>query len=482
MTSSEKSVAVQSLMEASGVRFGTSGVRGLVSEITDELAFAYTLAFLQATVTGYSGRVAIAMDFRPSSPKIAAACAAAVVYAGMQVEFCGAIPTPALAYFAQQQGMPAIMITGSHIPFDRNGIKFYGLAGEISKADERAISEAHVHLPAEGLAMTLPDINPSARASYVRRYLDFFQPDCLAGLRVGFYEHSSAARELLTDILQALGAEVLSLGRTDDFVPIDTEAVAEVDVRRAHEWAVQHGFDAIVSTDGDADRPLIGDETGRWLRGDIVGLLCARYLGAQAVAAPISCNTAIEKSGNFQKVARTRIGSPFVIDAMAQLLQSMGNVAGFEANGGFLLGSRVEKNGRVLQPLMTRDAVLPIVSLLAMARENGIKVSQLTHDLPPRFTASGRLESIPAESSRRLMQELAASRAGVEDLLGSLCERSAGLDQTDGLRISFENDEIVHFRQSGNAPELRCYAEADAQERAEYLSQTALALIADWLR
>ncbi len=56
-----------------------------------------------------------------------------------------------------------------------------------------------------------------------------------------------------------------------------------------------------------------------WMRGDMVGLLCAQYLQAQAVATPVSCNTAIEKSNQFAKVTRTRIGSPYVIEAMQQM-------------------------------------------------------------------------------------------------------------------------------------------------------------------
>lgn len=482
MITLEKTVSIHNLMEASGVRFGTSGVRGLVTEMTDQVCFAYTLAFLRAASVAPGSRVALAMDLRPSSPGIAAACAAAIRHAGMHVVFCGAMPTPVLAYYAQQQQVPGIMVTGSHIPFDRNGIKFYGLAGEITKADERSISRTILSLPHDGHSDALPEIDLAARQMYMDRYLDFFQPGCLAGMRIGFYEHSSVARDLLRDILEALGAEMIPLGRTNEFVPIDTEAVAEADIQRARNWASEHDFDAILSTDGDADRPLIGDEHGRWLRGDIVGLLCARYLGVQALATPLNCNTAIERCGAFPAVVRTRIGSPYVIDAMERLLESGSrNVAGFEANGGFLLGSSLEKNGRVLAPLMTRDAVLPMLSLLAMAKEQGRKLSQLPQDLPARFTASDRLQSFPTKTSHQILLNLAASSTAMSELLGSLGGTATGLDQTDGLRISMDNGEIVHFRPSGNAPELRCYAEADTQARAELLARESLRLIHDRL-
>ncbi len=469
MKLAERTIAIQDLMDASGVCFGTSGARGLVAEMSSELCFAYTTAFLN-TISATSGRVALAMDMRPSSPQIAAACAAAIRHAGLNVDFCGAIPTPALAHYAQSHALPAIMVTGSHIPFDRNGIKFYGMAGEITKADEASIRNAVVSIPEEGLAMILPEVNRSAYQNYIERYLQFFPSQCLAGMKLAFYEHSSVARDLLREILERLGAQVITLGRTDEFVPIDTEAVSEADVQQARRWAEQHGFDAIFSTDGDADRPLLGDENGTWLRGDMLGILCAQYLGAEAVATTVSCNTAIELCGVFPKVIRTRIGSPYVIEAIEGLIESGAqNVVGFEPNGGFLVGSFIEKNGQVLAPLLTRDAVLPILCLLTMAREKGGKVSALSKSLPARFTASDRLQNYPTETSRRILADLAASGAAIEALLGGVCGKPTGIGETDGLRIYLEGNEIVHFRPSGNAPELRCYAESESQERAVFL-------------
>jgi phosphomannomutase len=469
-----KKTSIQALMTTSGVRFGTSGARGLVADMSDEVCFAYTSAFLQA-ISAASGKIALAIDLRPSSPAIAAACAAAIEQAGLAVDFCGAIPTPALAFYAQSQGIPGIMVTGSHIPFDRNGIKFYGAQGEITKADEAAISGATVAIPESGLTTALPEVNRQAYRNYIERHLAFFAPNALAGMKLGVYEHSSVARDLLRELLEALGGEVISLGRTEQFVPIDTEAVSEADVEQARRWAQQNDFDAILSTDGDGDRPLLGDENGRWFRGDLSGILCAQYLQAQAVVSTVSCNTALELCGSFADVLRTRIGSPYVIEGIERLLKAgRKNVVGFEPNGGFLVGSAIEKNARLLSPLLTRDAVLPILCLLSMARENGCPVSALPLRLPARFTASDRLQSFATETSRRILAELAASSAAVDALLAGECGKVTRIDQTDGLRLFLENDEIVHFRPSGNAPELRCYAEAATQQRAEALVRQGL--------
>ncbi|MCQ8128065.1 phosphomannomutase [Methylomonas rivi] len=468
-------INIQQMMADSGVAFGTSGARGLVSQMTDQVCAAYTLAFLQGLNLAEPGqKIALGMDLRPSSPGIVQACAAAIKQAGCETIFCGALPTPALAFYAMSQHIPAIMVTGSHIPFDRNGIKFYRAEGEISKADEAAITQAVVEVAGFG-EDKMPAVDSGALELYKQRYTDLFERDLLTGWRIGIYEHSSVARDCLRDILSGLSAEVISLARTDTFVPIDTEAVSETDRQRGLDWAKEYGLDAIISTDGDGDRPLIADETGNWLRGDIVGLLCARFLGADTVVTPVSCNTAIEASGAFKQVLRTRIGSPYVIAGMEQAeAEGSPSVAGFEANGGFLAGNGLQVAGRMLAALPTRDALLPALVLLAMAKRQHCKLSALTANLPQRYTASDRLQDFPTANSQVLLAQLQQDDTACASLWGKALGSVAQRDLTDGLRLTFTNGEIVHLRPSGNAPELRCYAESDNMPRARDLVNLTL--------
>ncbi len=224
---------IEELMSQTGVRFGTSGARGLVADMSDEVCYAYATAFLQS-VAGTADKVVLGHDLRPSSPRIAAACAAAIQDSGRQVVYAGALPTPALTFYAARLGAPTLVVTGSHIPFDRNGIKFYRAAGEISKADEQAMLNAVVALPDVVIPTQLPEPDERAADAYIRRYVDFFGTGALSKLRVAVYEHSSVGRDVLRGILEGLGVQVISLGRTDVFVPIDTEAVRPEDV--AHVW------------------------------------------------------------------------------------------------------------------------------------------------------------------------------------------------------------------------------------------------------
>lgn len=102
---------------------------------------------------------------------------------------------------------------------------------------------------------------------------------------------------------------------------------------KARYWSVKYRLDAIFSTDGDGDRPLVADERGEWLRGDILGLLCAAALNIEAAYSPC-CNTAVIRCGRFTTVKLTKIGSPYVIAELSELGKSFKRIAGFEANGG----------------------------------------------------------------------------------------------------------------------------------------------------
>lgn len=484
-------------MSRSGVAFGTSGARGPVVAMTDAVCFAYTAGFLQhlASLGEFSpgAQVALAGDLRPSTPRILAACAAAIEAQGGVPMFCGYVPSPALALHAFSLNIPSLMVTGSHIPDDRNGIKFNRVAGEFLKPDESGMKTQQVDMPVDmfdaGGALQHPKALPTpvdVTPPYIQRYVDFFGANALDGLRVGVYQHSAVGRDLLVAVLEALGAGVQVLGRSDKFIPVDTEAVRAEDVALARQWAAEYGLDAIVSTDGDSDRPLIADEHGEWLRGDVLGILCARYLRAQCIATPVSSNTALEKSGWFAHTARTRIGSPYVIEAMhAAMDQGLQGVCGYEANGGFLLMSAMEVAGHRLAPLPTRDAVLPMLTVLASARAGDCTVSSLLKALPPRFTCSDRIQNFPTALSQAWLASLQSGDASkqclaFEQMFGAVSGTVVDLDSTDGLRATFSNQEVIHLRPSGNAPELRCYTEAMSVQRAAQINAAVLNVLATW--
>ncbi len=480
---------IAQLARRSGVRFGTSGARGLVTALTDEVCFAYATAFalrVEALHPRGPRLFLLGGDRRASTPRIAEAIATALLAAGHQVQWCGLLPTPALALRGFTVGAPSVMVTGSHIPEDRNGIKFYFPDRELLKEDEAAMAQTAVPSPAgfdeQGMLLeraTLGEVQSTAATTYQDRYVDAFGPTALRGLTLGVYGHSAVGRDMLDATLRRLGASVVRLGDSERFISVDTEAIDPRDIALARQWSEAHQLDAIVSTDGDSDRPMIADQHGRWCRGDVIAMLCARELGIEAVVTPVSSNTVAERTGWFSHIDRTRIGSPYVIDAMEKRRQSGASVAGYEANGGFLLGVDVAGPCAALQRLPTRDAFIVIIALLAACVRDDTDLASVVAALPERFTASARLQG---QDRARVDERLAAlaqdpaPMVGIESSLGEVHE----LDTVDGVRVEFRSGDIIHFRPSGNAPELRCYCEASSRQRAEALCQRSLAWAKTW--
>ncbi|KIY01118.1 uncharacterized protein Z520_02670 [Fonsecaea multimorphosa CBS 102226] len=543
------------------LRFGTSGRRGKVVDLTQLEIYTNVVAeidYLQELPPSKGGvrrgdDFYLAYDLRPSSTGfvkgqrgggICQAVVAALQDRGMNPVNLGAIPTPALACYAFQRSKGSIMVTGSHIPFDRNGYKLNTSKGELLKEDEKPINAAVEAMREKILngpystslfddwgnlrngTAELPPSYAYGGESYIQRYLDFFQGETLDGARILVYQHSAVGRDLLVELLQKLGAQVTAAGRSDVFVPIDTEAIDKAQMDNLQKLYVANGgsFDAIVSTDGDSDRPLlVGPDSGNTLSffgGDVLGMITADFLGADSVVVPISTNDAIDR-GRLASVLqpKTQIGSPYVISGM-QTVAAAGQrrrICGWEANGGFLTGSDIQRKDRVLVALPTRDAVLPLLCALFAARDRKMTLSQLFSTLPQRFSRAAVIRDIPRAVSAQIIQRFSVGNPQVREVnydgasstsaaatgsegnpmplddsqanqlqnirneLQAVFGEQAGfstiarLNYTDGVRIIFTNGDVAHFRPSGNADELRIYAVADTQRRADEIASQAVA-------
>ena len=494
--------------------FGTSGRRGLIADlsqlevcinVTAELEYLLSLPHERGGILP-GDEFFYALDLRPSSRQLAAAVSYAIGNAGLRPVNLGFIPTPALMHYAMSQRCGSIMVTGSHIPFDRNGYKLNTSRGELRKEEEAPINAKVAEVRARfyehpfdyspfdengDLRVAVADapVSDAAREAYVNRYLSFFPPS-LAGRLILVYQHSAVGRDLVAEVLTTLGADVIPAGRSNDFVPIDTENIDAEQLSAIRALAAAHGNPQIViSTDGDSDRPLIlaADSSGelRFFGGDLVGMVVARYLNADAVVVPVSCNDAIDR-GDLSQVLepKTRIGSPFVIVGMAAAIaRGRRRVCGWEANGGFLLGSDIEQIGKTLKALPTRDALLPILGVLFAAESRSVSVAQLFEELPRRFSRSGLLKNFPREVGLRIARDAADALDLSTVFTASLgFGASVAIDRTDGLRITFSNGDVAHIRPSGNADELRIYATADTQARADAIVAAGIAEPAGILR
>jgi len=563
IVSSNKPVSLRASLtyEPQVLKFGTSGRRGEVIHLTQLEIYINAMAELEYLlgVPACDGGIVrgdefyFAADLRPSSTRfdmalggrgeIAQAIVCAIRDSGLKPINLGRIPTPALAYYALSHGKGSIMITGSHIPFERNGYKVNTSKGELLKKDEAPINalveKVRARLYEQSFSesifnekgmfkkghQVLPRKRDDGRLSYMQRYVDFFSGKNLRGKRLVVYEHSAVGREILVEVLKTFGAEVIPAGKSSSFVPIDTENIDATQLAKMRHLVVEatrvHGpVDALVSTDGDSDRPLfigVNYEPGmdlvdgchvRFFGGDLLGMIVAEYLGVDAVVVPISCNDALDM-GPLRDVLepKTRIGSPHVIGGMEKACaKGSRRVCGWEANGGFLTGSDIEHDGKVLKALPTRDAMLPILCVLFASIEHKVSVSELFGELPKRFSKAALLKNFPRAASLKMIAHFSPRDERVKEIqfttnrvdprnedgkllsvseddtkaLNSLREGLAKffkvsegfgsivkLNYVDGIRIYFSNGDVAHVRPSGNADELRIYAVADSQMRAD---------------
>lgn len=550
------------------LKFGTSGRRGDVVHLTQLEVYINALAELEylQTLAPAEGGIKrgddffFACDLRPSSSafdaqlggrgELAQAIEKAIRDSGMNPVNLGRIPTPALTSYAIERAKGSIMVTGSHIPFERNGYKVNTAIGEILKKDEAPINakveEVRARIYNQPFSESLfnekglfkcghQELSPEnevGRRSYIQRYVEFFAGHTLAGKRLVAYQHSAVGRDILVEILRQLGAEVIPAGRSDTFVPIDTENIDQVQLTQMHqlidEATKEHGcVDALVSTDGDTDRPLLiavdyepkGDSLRsrvRFFGGDLVGMIVAEYFGADAISVPISCNDALDLSSLKDVLEpKTRIGSPFVIAGMEKArAKGRKRVCGWEANGGFLTGTDIERDGKILKALPTRDAMLPILGVLFSAAEKNLSISELFARLPKRFSKAALLKNFPRAASLKIVSRFSSADERVKEVvfsanrvllfneeanpltvseaeanqfssiregLAKFFKASNGfgiinkLNYTDGVRIYFENGDVAHVRPSGNADELRIYAVANTQSRADEIAGLGVA-------
>jgi phosphomannomutase len=254
------------------------------------------------------------------------------------------------------------------------------------------------------------------------------------------------------------------------------------------------------------------------LPGDLLGIVVAEYLRADAAAVPISANDAVDQRMGERGVSlqKTKIGSPYVISALDELRRggTHARIVGWEANGGFLTGSDIAVAAGTMVALPTRDSTLPILANLFAAANQNISLSVLWDRLPARFGRAGLIDNLPVAVSQAILANLIPagdtvevefggservvdrSRADAiptplaEELAEDWQQRKATLSRyltpalgfddiarinvLDGVRIYFNNGDVAHIRPSGNAPQLRIYANSDSQARADEIVELAL--------
>ena len=363
--------------------FGTDGVRGRVgtAPITPDfvmrLGYAAGIVLAQAEAGASRPTVLIGKDTRISGYMLEAALEAGFAAAGVDVMLAGPVPTPAVAYLTRTLRLSAgVVISASHNPYQDNGIKFFSAQGnKLPDSVETAI-EAALDLPMDcvsseklGKARRLDD----ARGRYIEFCKSTFPTELdLRGLKLVVDCAHGAAYHIAPDVFHELGAEVIAIGNQPNGFNINdkygaTEPAALSAAVKAHQ------ADLGIALDGDADRLLMVDATGRIYNGDeLLYIMVKDRLangGVEGAVGTLMTNMALEVA--FKKMgvgfARAKVGDRYVLE----VLQQQGWLLGGEGSGHLLF----------LDKHTTGDGIVSALQVLSALQRSGQTLAQSTADM-----------------------------------------------------------------------------------------------------
>ena len=361
--------------------FGTDGVRGLANrDITVESAVS--LAQAAAIILGEETRsrgdkpkAVIGRDPRISGEFLAAAVAAGLASSGVDVFDAGVLPTPATAFLtADLDADFGVMISASHNSAPDNGIKFFARGGhKLPDAIEDRIEAA----------MSAPKLAPlGGGVGHVQRFADAedrymvhllsSMPNRLDGLTVVLDCAHGAASAVSPEAFVDAGAKVIVIGNDPDGLNIN-EGYGSTHLSALQAAVLQHGADAGIAHDGDADRCLAVDHTGATIDGDQIMAVLAisaksrGQLARNTLVATVMSNLGLKlamKAADINMI-ETKVGDRYVLEAIRE--------------GGYTLGG--EQSGHVIfsRYATTGDGILTGMQLLAEVARTGKTLRELTH-------------------------------------------------------------------------------------------------------
>lgn len=433
--------------------FGTSGIRGdaeklFTSQFCFDLGRTFSLFLDRHQQTGV---IAVGMDPRGSSPRIKEAFESGLVYEGKEIYDQGATPVPSMCYILQISEFinGAVMITGSHIKDYLNGIKFFAFDGEILTDHEREIDEIYPEIKEKIKYRDLTkNIKPENRAAEeYKNLLLSLAKNPYPKWKIVADPGDGAQSDVMPLVLKQLGLEVIEINSTiqGKFFARDTENEPDFEGLKAK--VRQTGADFGIGWDSDGDRCIFVGKGGVFIPGDYTASIVAREAPGETVITPIATSQVIDYIG--KKIVRTKVGSPYVIEAM----KKHNSKFGFEANGG----------GVSAEIMYTRDGGTTTIKFLNILAESKKSFEELLAELPKFYLAKTKVDY-------RWEQKEAILAKAKETFKGRV-------DETDGLKIWLDETTWLLFRSSMNAPEFRIFAESKIKEKSEKLLKEGLELV-----
>jgi phosphoglucosamine mutase len=341
--------------------FGTDGVRGLANaDLTPELALS--LAVSAARVLGASTAV-VGRDTRASGEMLDAAVCAGLASAGVRVTRVGVLPTPGVAFLTARHADLGVMLSASHNPMPDNGVKFFDRDGyKLTDAVEDAIESS---LSEEWERPTGASVGRVGDADLLDEYVAHVAGDVrLDGLTVVVDCANGAASAVAPAVLRGCGADVIDIHSAPDGLNIN-ESCGSTHPESLVAAVREHGADAGIAHDGDADRCLAVDASGALVDGDQILAILAADMRPKAVVATVMANLGFTRAMASLgiDVVTTAVGDRYVLEAMRE----HGLPLGGEQSGHVILADHAT----------TGDGVLTAVRLLSVMARSGRSLADL---------------------------------------------------------------------------------------------------------
>jgi len=428
--------------------FGTNGVRGVFGEdLTLDFISEITLSIASLFK---KGPILVGYDGRESSVIISKIVTATLSSAGLDSAICNLVPTPCLQFATRRLGYNGgIMITASHNPPQYNGIKVTARDGiEISREDELKVEEFYFKKKWK-ISNTFGSITKESQS--ISTYLSGIKKQVNVkkiksrNLKVVLDLGNGAQAVTAPLLCKDLGCEIVLINeKIDGTFPGRGSEPTPQNLDKLSSMVTKSKADFGIAFDGDGDRSIFCDETGKILTGDRSALLLSKYIlkrhPKSKIITSVNSTSVIEKiaSNSGSKVLRTKVGSVEVSRKMVQ----ENALIGFEENGGFMYG----KHNQV------RDGSMTMAILLDLLANSKNSLSQEMDALPPSFTTKGKI-GCTKDNFKKIVKILKAE--------------PYKKDLTDGIKLLLDESSWVMVRLSGTEPIARIYAESSSQARLD---------------
>ena len=443
--------------------FGTDGVRGVANvepmtcETVSRLGMAVAARLRQ---TGRHCRIVIGKDTRLSGYMFESALEAGIVSMGADVWLTGPLPTPAIAFItASMRADAGIVISASHNPYQDNGIKLFARDGfKLDDQVEREIEELMrsdelLSMRAAGDDIGQTRKQEDARGRYVVYCKATFPRELtLDGMKIVVDCAHGAGYRVGPAVFEELGAKVIAIHDDPDGKNINRESGAtapEAMCRRVVEERAHLG----IALDGDADRVVMCDESGRVVDGDAVMALCgtrmlrAGTLSHGTVVATVMSNIGLEQALRREggKLLRTQVGDRYVVEEMRR--------------GGYNFGGEQSGHLIFLEHVTTGDGVVAALRVLAVMAAEGKPLSELARVMsrtPQVLVNVNVSERRPIEELAEVMRLIAMIERELGDD-GRVLVRYSGTEPKARVMIEGPDEAAIRARAEEVAAELaRC--------------------------